>query len=427
MFPERLSGLSGQRGYGRRRLATLWGISVQKFPTSKSKETQLEKLESIIQKKFGAKSIGLQNIIEQFKDSKAEKSPHEFLQLVLKELGRISKEIIVTNRELELILGQSEGYLNRILSHFSRGNKELYNPNFKLSLEELKDYIDIFKQQFGLEAEKMINIIKDYKKNNRDLPECRLFYNDLKEVATRRYFSKLDSPIKLYWLGFLSADGSIESERPRISLELGFKDKEQIVKFADALNLDHRRIEEKVRLFKYRGNEKLLKSVRIRFDCSEMKSDLENLEFLKLKTRENGLPVFIKTLVSQAKKEASKTNIHWSETYSGMMAFSWLLGFYDGDGTYLGKYQAGESARIYSTNKILLEEIKNTFEVENNVLTNHKFNEEVLLVAAHALDTYKTSVDIHLLTLGPIILSRMINSYEDSMTRKRPTTNNFLK
>ena len=54
------------------------------------------------------------------------------------------------------------------------------------------------------------------------------------------YFEQIDNPEKAYWLGFLMADGFIESKRTngnqKIGLTLGIKDKEHVEKFNKCLD-----------------------------------------------------------------------------------------------------------------------------------------------------------------------------------------------
>lgn len=91
------------------------------------------------------------------------------------------------------------------------------------------------------------------------------------------------------------------------------------------------------------------------------------------------------------------------------MAHAWLLGFYDGDGTYVG----GSQGRIYSTNKKLLYDVKSLFEIKNKVYLQTDISSY--------LEDGKDIPDklVHGLNLGPIVFQSMMDSYLFSLDRKR--------
>lgn len=97
---------------------------------------------------------------------------------------------------------------------------------------------------------------------------------------------------------------------------------------------------------------------------------------------------------------------------SGKIALAWLLGFYDGDGTYV----SGRHAMIYSSNKKLLDEIKSLFGIENQVRTSYDFTKDELI----ELREIKGTKNVYALTLGPSMFDFMMESYDRSMARKRP-------
>lgn len=57
-------------------------------------------------------------------------------------------------------------------------------------------------------------------------------------VMNEKYFSRIDTEEKAYWLGFLTADGNIHTKSNRYSISLGLarKDREHLVSFKNALN-----------------------------------------------------------------------------------------------------------------------------------------------------------------------------------------------
>jgi len=140
-----------------------------------------------------------------------------------------------------------------------------------------------------------------------------------------------------------------------------------------------------------------------------MAKGLRNLEFLNLKSGEVGLPEVIKSMIRNAKKEAKSKDISWSTTHSGRMAHAWLLGFYDGDGTYIGGYQG----RIYSSNKKLLYDVKLLFEIKNKIYLQTNIRKY--------LEDGKNIPDklVYGLNMGPTVFQSMMDSYMFSLSRKR--------
>ena len=53
------------------------------------------------------------------------------------------------------------------------------------------------------------------------------------------YFESIDSEEKAYWLGFLFAEGSLDTKRYCLSLKLGKDEKEQVEKFQAAIKSEH--------------------------------------------------------------------------------------------------------------------------------------------------------------------------------------------
>ena len=80
-----------------------------------------------------------------------------------------------------------------------------------------------------------------------------------------RYFDKINTEEKAYWLGFLYADGSISSKEDKIELGLAEKDLHHIEKFKQSLQLSNK--------ICYRAS---TKSYRISFRSQSCKQDLIN-------------------------------------------------------------------------------------------------------------------------------------------------------
>lgn len=214
----------------------------------------------------------------------------------------------------------------------------------------------------------------------------------------------------------MGSDGSLEKNRPRIKFELSAKDKDRIVEFIKSIGLDINRIEEYEKIYRYNGELKRSALARISFSSAEMAQDLLDLGFRKMKNNAQGIPEFVKSLISRAKSQVKGSKLHWATTTNGKIACAWLLGFYDGDGTYMG----GRQARIYNSNKKILDEIKKFYGCENNVNIQTPRDEIIE-------SEIQTKKPLYYLTLGPEVFEAMIFSYDQSMLRKRPDKQSNFK
>lgn len=176
------------------------------------------------------------------------------------------------------------------------------------------------------------------------------------------YFKKIDSKEKAYWLGFLSADGYINSKNGRLSLDLAKKDLKQVEKFCKAVGANPYKITERVHKC---GSE----SVSIRITSIEFVSNLEKQGCRSDKT-------FTLRFPSLSSKE---------------LDLSFLLGLYDGDGMADGTEICGASVR-------LLEDIKKKYNLSFEIKKKKK---------------------VYVLNLGAKLKREMVANYEDSMERKR--------
>ncbi len=354
---------------------------------------------------FGVKSIICLHIISKYK--KNQLTSLIFIEKLKNELARISGNVFLTDEEFSLILGFDKDFIHRTLDTLKNiKSARWYNPHYKFTLERLEQIKENFKVILTNNAEKALDLIKEYITANDDLSYWHPF--DYK-IENESLFLNLNTIVKAYWYGFLCADGSLEKNRPRFSLELSLKDKDRIIEFCKIAGLDNRRIEEFMKVYRYKGEIKSSFSSRIKFSSEKMAKDLESLGFRGSKNSTIGIPNVIKQVVSKGKQVGLNKKIDWKSTKFGKIALAWLLGFFDGDGTYIG----GNQAKIYNSNKKLLDEIRNYYEIVNNVhrqSENDKFYDTDI----------ESKLPIYYLTLGPEIYELMISSYQDSMQRKRP-------
>ena len=181
------------------------------------------------------------------------------------------------------------------------------------------------------------------------------------------YFGKILSGEieKAYLLGFLWHDGYISYGR--VGIEINPKDISVIKKLARAIDLDlsNVKVSRRSRLFIYKGEKNKYHSVSLTFGCKSMIDDLIAIGYTNLRTGSKNIPIPIKNLIEQAKLEDPHL---WYETETGLTALAWLLGAYDADGRYLGGPR-GYTGMFYSSDKGYLNEIKDIFEIKNDVKT----------------------------------------------------------
>lgn len=177
------------------------------------------------------------------------------------------------------------------------------------------------------------------------------------------YFETIDSKEKAYWLGFLYADGYNNQKKGFVVLDLSEKDKKQIFKFCDALNLNKEKI--KLRVHKCGS-----KSHSVKVNSRKMSDDLGFLGCVQSKSKIVRFPF-------------NKIDIKYYLPF--------LSGVYDGDGSWKNYY-------LYSGAKQFLEDIKSYYGLEFEV---------------------KKRGSVFSLNIGKELKNKMETSYPNSMIRKR--------
>lgn len=94
-----------------------------------------------------------------------------------------------------------------------------------------------------------------------------------KHPFDERYFSLVDSEAKAYWLGFISADGSVNHENRSLSVLLGRIDRGHLARFCDALSSPTT----PTRLGSYTRNGKRHLTASVSFFSSALLADLNAL------------------------------------------------------------------------------------------------------------------------------------------------------
>ncbi|MFX1317465.1 MAG: hypothetical protein ACFE9T_16505 [Promethearchaeota archaeon] len=371
-----------------------------RFPDNKD---GLKKLETKISDKFESKGRKCISLLELYRANKI--STLEFINLMETELGRISGYIIVNDYELGLILKGHKKYFERLKSRINNLNAWDYNPDFNFSRERLNEFKDALNLFLGNQAEKCINIILKYEEINPDLKDYSNQQYILKNPHVFTNFEILDT---FYWLGFLYADAYISKEYYRVDFELSSNDSERVDAFAEFIGLDSKYIHDREKILFHSGVPKLYNMTFVRPVCKPMVTDLCNLGYCLKKASRKNLPKFVIDLITEAKHKNWRK---WQISQEGKKATTWLLGFYDGDGSYHGFH----TARIRSASKNLLKQIKYYFDIPNQISTAIDPDTECLI-----FDHKVLLKGYYQLNLGGLLFRSMLQHYKKSMVRKRP-------
>ena len=141
----------------------------------------------------------------------------------------------------------------------------------------------------------------------------------------------------------------------------------------------------------------------IRFGCKPLTNDLIKNGFYQFK-KSNQFPKSIILYLMSAKNKSSKL----SDSNEGKIALGFLLGFYDGDGHFNG----GKGAEIYNTKKNFLLQLKDLYEIKNEIRLDKKKQIDENTGKVLRKNCWR-------LAIGPDLFDEMISSYSNSMNRKR--------
>ncbi|MFX1317378.1 MAG: LAGLIDADG family homing endonuclease [Promethearchaeota archaeon] len=122
---------------------------------------------------------------------------------------------------------------------------------------------------------------------------------------------------------------------------------------------------------------------------------------------ENTIPQVVLCAVIKAKQIANKKEIPWYRTIEGKCGLSFLLGFYDADGSL--RYE--KYATIYNSNKRILDEIKVILKINNRVYLD-KIPIRSKITESFTLTNYALNISLKM-------FKHMLNAFPLSMERKR--------
>ena len=413
-FPERIKRFNDTT------LSLFWDNSEDFVTYTKQKirkknfkipEEDLCKLEQEVKEKYGLNASKCLELIENYKIGKI--NGLKLIESLKYELGKRSNQIRVTNQELSMILTGKLETVRKILKRIRLESDEDYNPNYKIAISKLGLYEEQFEDLLGDQAYKLKNMIRKYIAANPDIKD---YPNQQYTITNPNFFSNLEressmksSIPKFYWLGFLWADGRYDEEWGKIVFKLQAKDFRIIERFADAVGIDHDRIKYGSEFRETDDGVTQYYYVKIKFGCKPMAEELIKYGFVDFKKGRIGLPQLVVRTLIKAKKIALKSNIKYHQTIEGKCALSFLLGFYDGDGTIMYSDNYGI---LFNSNKRFMDEINILFGIYNRVKVVH-IPEISLITGIFHMTGYS-------LKIGNKIFRLMFNAFKGSMERKRP-------
>lgn len=312
--------------------------------------------------------------------------------------------------EMSLLFGLSKTYL-RDQRKSENAKKviavdilERMRLSFKKNIEKWTKFYPYLSDILSKAQRDILAYIDDYKNTLKPKPSShyKMYINHPNFV--RDFFKEINTKEKIYWLGFLFADGWITVEHTisgnyyRMGLELSEKDRILIEKFCKAIGLNPKLVKTRVRLHAY--TKKKYQFCSIRWGDQDFANDLIN----------NGMKYEIDNEKGKRVKNMKLPNFL---DYDLMMVF--ILGFFDGDGT-LGLKKGKKRDSIYpelkSSNKDFLLEIKEYFNLKSEIKS--KIEDKYDFVR----DKIFTS-KIYSLYLGIDLFREMLQKYKYSLKRKR--------
>ncbi len=274
--------------------------------------------------------------------------------------------------------------------------------------KRISEWIELYPQftQLLINAENdIINLIDEYKDKFRPLPSPYYQMYRHHPDFNRHYFAEILNLEQAYWLGFLLADGYIGLEHKtsgdyyRMGIGISEKDKSLLIDFCSAVGLNPDYIHTRMVKCSY-TNEKIPIS-KIRWGDQNFAESLIKKGMNYAYNNEIGRRVKIPVIPKLKNIE---------------LMLSFLLGFYDGDGS-LGLYIHKNGKKtifpcITSSNKEFLLQIKQYFKIKYDLYRQISMK----------FDFKKSKIvksKVYKLYLGTGLFKEMLKNFKESLKRKR--------
>lgn len=203
-------------------------------------------------------------------------------------------------------------YIRDTRFRIMNSNSPKYNPDFKFSEDQLRDFIKSLSRKLrDIDISRCEEIVFKYIEKNELLKYRQQQWHIHNPNLKYEYFKSLDTTNKGYYFGLLLADGFISSDG-HIGLFLEKKDIKIVKRFRNDLHITNK-LEHVIDRRQKKQSGEYPERYGIRIGCVPMIEDLKELGFLDFKDGKVLKDGFFRDLRPK-------------------FALSVLLGFYDGDG-----------------------------------------------------------------------------------------------
>jgi len=286
------------------------------------------------------------DLFEDLREYLKKSTPYKDLTRIIYDSHGMIIDKTLSNSKLSLYIRNKKNHIQYVKKNLNQDPKAL------IDIDTLESYKYNIWQRFGYLSDRIRYSIRLYKKLNKFGKVYRKNPN-----FKRDYFKVINTQEKAYCLGFLFADGSINTKIRKN--KKGREKKYYRLKFSQSIKpkKDRRHIDKKNAIMNF------LKKIGLEKEKIELYHEFE----LGFRIQENKFCHNLIKLGFIPGKKKSKNimlpdlrnkNISISKLRELYLAF--LLGYYDGDGTK-------DSTRITSGSKIFLEQIKCLFSIKNKI------------------------------------------------------------
>jgi len=282
------------------------------------------------------------------------------------------------------------------------------SSKFKKVIQKMIDNHPHLTQDLLIVQNDILNFINNYITiiQPKPTPDYQMYAHH--PLFKRDYFKLVDTIEKAYWLGFLFADGYLTLEHKtsgdyyRMGMQLARKDKDVLIRLCNSIGLNPKYIND--RLTKSAFSTKLYPMSEIRWGDQKFAQDLINLGMKYEYNQQKKRRVKIPQLPNLANRD---------------LMLSFLLGFYDGDGT-LGydKKTRKIRPRIASSDISFLHNIKKYYRIKYKISSTsiEKMNNSTGKLVK--ISGSYISIEIKL-------FEELLRIYKNSLKRKRVSFDHF--
>lgn len=178
------------------------------------------------------------------------------------------------------------------------------------------------------------------------------------------FFEVINTEEKAYWLGYLAADGSLggtPTKTRKINLTTKASDIDHLLKYKKSLNIN---TDPRLKIIRLKQTDKIYEAYRYILHSEKMCLDLNKYGIVRRKS-----------LILKPPSISDKMIPHW------------IRGYFDGDGSiFISQREERFRIGITGTKEVLLFIIKNTFNIELNLIHKKKHHKDIFSFQSGAVD-----------------------------------------